>query len=578
VYGSGGQVGTHDVALHNQRSIIVGRKGSVGSIFVSDGPFWCIDTAYYLDNLSEWVNIDYLASYLKSLDLSRLAISVAVPGLNRQELAAVPVPLPTLLEQQRIVGIMRQAQELRRFKDDAGGLSRQLGSALFEQHFGVVGASSEWKLEPFGKHITYSKYGPRFPDQQYSDAGIHILRTTDMNDDGTIRWSEAPRLALTDQQIAEHALRPGTLLISRSGTIGPFALFDGPEGSCVAGAYLIEFGLADSLDPEYARSLFATQYVQKMLKKAVRSVAQPNINAPNIQAIKLPIPPIEVQRRFSAQIRAFRTWVDDLKGSAATIDELVSNVSVEAFSGRLTARWRDRHAQDLESTTSARDDLFGESGVNLLAPPSKVSGLNDHAPAVAVQTESRQWLLAELSDFQRSVLRAFLGHPRQHLLAEDADVFNSFCESGDVVEHLGAFDPSPNQVRRTLSQLSALGLIAKVTVPKLNTLTGEREYLKAFRPLRNDEDTRFRDVEALRQSLSINIPRPTYTFTVESDREASERVGAGGMFQVISLTDEDEKDRTNLIDVGKHYASLAELANDVAKRLEVSADQIVLTE
>ena len=94
VYGSGAKVGIHDTYLHNERSIVIGRKGSVGSIVLTDGPFWCIDTAYYLDELSGAVDLDYLAIYLESLDLSRLAISVAIPGLNRKELAAVPIPLP----------------------------------------------------------------------------------------------------------------------------------------------------------------------------------------------------------------------------------------------------------------------------------------------------------------------------------------------------------------------------------------------------------------------------------------------------------------------------------------------------
>ncbi|MFD2013407.1 restriction endonuclease subunit S [Acinetobacter vivianii] len=67
-----------------KKSIVIGRKGSVGSIFLTQGPFWCIDTAYYLDQLNESINIEYLAAYLHSIDLSRLSISVAVPGLNRK--------------------------------------------------------------------------------------------------------------------------------------------------------------------------------------------------------------------------------------------------------------------------------------------------------------------------------------------------------------------------------------------------------------------------------------------------------------------------------------------------------------
>ena len=36
---------------------------------------------------------------------------------------------------------------------------------------------------------------------------------------------------------------------------------------------------------------------------------------------------------------------------------------------------------------------------------------------------------------------------------------------------------------------------------------------------------------------------------------------------VAALSDEDDKDRTDLVDQGKHYAGLDELASDIARRL-----------
>lgn len=526
---------------------------------------------------------EYLAGYLQLLwsmgyAKTRAKRWISQAGIESDTLASFKLPLPTLPEQQHIVDVLRHADELHRAKQDAIKLCAELNKALFEKHFGIAGATTQWPMEPFGKYTSYSKYGPRFPDQAYSETGIHVLRTTDMNDDGTIRWWEAPKLALTEKQIREHALKPGTLVISRSGTIGPFALFDGQEERCVAGAYLIEFGLAESIDPEYVRALFATPYLQQMLRKAVRSVAQPNINAPNIQAIQIPVPSRDSQEAFSKEIKALRAWTKQLTDSVRNFEELAQAITYEAFSGDLTSGWREKHNTEITKAAHIRDFQLRERGARLIPSANAVA-------TVTAQTDltlhpARHWLLGELSEFQRQVLAAFTEYCQQSgqpLLVEDPEEFARFCDDATVTERLQVFGLSHgNRVRRSLSQLAALGLIAKVTLPKEDPESGERDYLKAFRPLRPDEFTRMADVQALRKALSAGVDQRHYHFEVHLDYETSERAGAGGMFQVISLEDEDGKDFTRLVDQGRHYVSLDELKADIARALKVGAGQIEL--
>jgi len=57
VYGSGGIIGAHNESLHTGPTIIIGRKGTVGAIYYVSGPFWCIDTAFYLSEFSPQVDI-----------------------------------------------------------------------------------------------------------------------------------------------------------------------------------------------------------------------------------------------------------------------------------------------------------------------------------------------------------------------------------------------------------------------------------------------------------------------------------------------------------------------------------------
>jgi type I restriction enzyme S subunit len=80
VYGSGGVTGYHNQALVNDPSIIVGRKGTVGSIFWEDEPFFPIDTVFYVKTKRSMAYCYYL---LKTLSLNTMNTDAAVPGLNR---------------------------------------------------------------------------------------------------------------------------------------------------------------------------------------------------------------------------------------------------------------------------------------------------------------------------------------------------------------------------------------------------------------------------------------------------------------------------------------------------------------
>ena len=193
---------------------------------------------------------------------------------------------------------------------------------------------------------------------------------------------------------------------------------------------------------------------------------------------------------------------------------------------------------------------------------------------------ARDGLMGERSTFQRAVLTSFATYferSGQPLLAEDADMFARFCDDQEVTDHLREFGPAlNNRIRRTLSQLAALGLIAKVTLPKQNLETSEREYLKAFRPLRQDELTRLADVSAIRRALTSAVDERKYLFFVHLDYDSSERSGAGGMFQVISVEDDNGRDMSNLVDQGHHYASLDDLKQDLADALKVDISHVEL--
>jgi type I restriction enzyme S subunit len=83
VYGSNGVVGRHNVALTSENSIVIGRKGTVGKVFLEPAPCWVIDTAFYA-NTSEPKDIYLAYSLVRNLGLEEMNSDGAVPGLNRE--------------------------------------------------------------------------------------------------------------------------------------------------------------------------------------------------------------------------------------------------------------------------------------------------------------------------------------------------------------------------------------------------------------------------------------------------------------------------------------------------------------
>lgn len=83
VYGSNGIVDYHNKALVEGPGIIIGRKGTVGTVNLEHEDFYPIDTAFYVTRKNKDLNWNYLFLLLTFQNFADLSGDSAVPGLNR---------------------------------------------------------------------------------------------------------------------------------------------------------------------------------------------------------------------------------------------------------------------------------------------------------------------------------------------------------------------------------------------------------------------------------------------------------------------------------------------------------------
>lgn len=90
VVGSGGVVDFHDEKLIDGPAIVIGRKGSIGTIHWIDGDCYPIDTTFWVKPKRLPPTVVY--QLLRTLDFSGFNTDSAVPGLNRMNAYSTVVP------------------------------------------------------------------------------------------------------------------------------------------------------------------------------------------------------------------------------------------------------------------------------------------------------------------------------------------------------------------------------------------------------------------------------------------------------------------------------------------------------
>jgi type I restriction enzyme S subunit len=464
-------------------------------------------TEFHVLRPTEAVLAEYVFHFVRQQAFRDWAASafVGTGGLQRvppEFLARVKLPLPTIPEQQRIVDVLRQAESLGKLRIQFDELVLRLKSQLFVEMFGDPNPkhNKAWPVIKLGSAVTVATGGTP-PREQIDSYGGKIAwaKSTDLTDDA---------ITSTEEGLTESGIQRSNAKVYPKNTI-LLAMYGQGQTRGRTAKLLIEAACnqacaallpSDDLLPDYLWVWLQLSY--ENVRSLGRGGQQENLNLDIVRNLSLPKPPVALQQQFSLRLDQLLNVEKTGASARKQSDSLLEALRVEALTGLATETWRHQHREEIIAAAQLRDSLLRELGAKLSRRPP------EPAPPAATTTETnfpaRSWLLSELSDFQRLVLNAFLAYPDQPLLAEDPDVFAGFCDSEDLAVKMAAFPPtSPNHLRRTLSQLAALGLIAKVTLPKTNPATGEQAYLTAFRPLRPSEQTRAADVATLRRSLDL---------------------------------------------------------------------------
>ena len=222
VYGSGGIMRYVEKPISQGPSVLIPRKGTLGNLFYTDGPFWTVDTLFWTEIDDKKIIPKYLYYLLKTEDLAGLNIGTAVPSLSTDVLNEIQLSIPEMGTQKKAVALLDSIESKININNQINDYLTELLLVLQKQT-----EDTEYLVESradtlFNIHI--GKTPPRKESEWFSFnrvGNVIWMSIKDMGNGDTYLIDSSEYL--TPEAIEKHNVKkcsPGSILLSFKLTVG----------------------------------------------------------------------------------------------------------------------------------------------------------------------------------------------------------------------------------------------------------------------------------------------------------------------------------------------------------------------
>ena len=279
------------------------------------------------------------------------AVSTTFKEVRRDAIRKFQIPLPPPSEQQRIIEILDMADALQRSRVEAYDKMYHILPSLFIRMFGDPTTNPMgWSTGIIDDVISETQYG--ISKKANSDQnGTPILRMHNIDIRGLVDLSNLKFVDIEQKVRRKYFLKSGDILFNRTNSkehVGKTGLWKG-QMKAVPDSYLIRIRVnREKVLPEFLWGYMNTQFMKQMLfNKAHRTIGMASINTKELRAFPVIIPDEQLQQLFARKISSVDKYFHAVDDARVRQDKMLHVLSHHAFSGELTARWRDAHIDSL---------------------------------------------------------------------------------------------------------------------------------------------------------------------------------------------------------------------------------------
>lgn len=326
--------------LVKANTLLMSFKLTIGRCAITKRDLFTNEAIAALPILDKNLDLFFLKYYLENFDWAKLTegdVKVKGKTLNKEKLKEVPITLPPLEEQKRIVKILDEKFAMLETVKANAKANLQNAKDLFQSQLTKAFSNTTWEMQKLSE-ITEVKDGTHDSPSYYSE-GIPFVTQKNITPSG-FDLTNTKRISLQDHEkfYKRSNVEYGDIIIAMIGANrGMSCIVNTREVFSIKNVGLIK--KSEKTNQEYLAYYLKSEVAQKYVSDASNGGAQEFIGLTSLRKFPIPLPPLSEQKRIVKELDTLsektKALQDIYKKILLDCDELKQAFLQKAFEGEL---------------------------------------------------------------------------------------------------------------------------------------------------------------------------------------------------------------------------------------------------
>ncbi len=329
--------------LVKANTLLMSFKLTIGRCAITKRDLFTNEAIAALPILDKNLDLFFLKYYLENFDWAKLTegdVKVKGKTLNKEKLKEVPITLPPLEEQKRIVKILDEKFALLETVKANAKANLQNAKDLFQSQLTKAFSNTTWEKKRLGDCTSIIGDGLHGTPKYDENGNYYFINGSNLTITDIVFTPETKRVNETEYQKYKVELNENTVFLSINGsTLGKRTAFYNNEPVILGKSACYINVKSNTLNKYFLRHFLSSDIFQEYAWKEKTGAAIPNLGLKAMRDLKIPLPPLSEQKRIVEQLDSLsektKALQDIYKKILLDCDELKQAFLQKAFEGEL---------------------------------------------------------------------------------------------------------------------------------------------------------------------------------------------------------------------------------------------------
>ena len=329
--------------LVKANTLLMSFKLTIGRCAITKRDLFTNEAIAALPILDKNLDLFFLKYYLENFDWAKLTegdVKVKGKTLNKEKLKEVPITLPPLEEQKRIVKILDEKFAMLETVKANAKANLQNAKDLFQSQLAKAFSNTTWEKKRLQDCTSIIGDGLHGTPKYDENGNYYFINGSNLTITDIVFTPETKRVNETEYQKYKVELNENTVFLSINGsTLGKRTAFYNNEPVILGKSACYINVKSNTLNKYFLRHFLSSDIFQEYAWKEKTGAAIPNLGLKAMRDLKIPLPPLPEQKRIVEELDTLSEKVRQLQEiytkQIADCDELKQSLLQKAFTGEL---------------------------------------------------------------------------------------------------------------------------------------------------------------------------------------------------------------------------------------------------